>query len=80
MNNIQIWFLGFALGMLLILIVYKIVYYIGLSIFKLHGKKYNLKIIKCKRCRGYSYTFNFETTEYCCNCILLKISKEKENE
>ena len=68
--------LGFALGMILVLIAYKIIYHCFWYSFKLKGKKHNLKTIRCKTCRNYFYIFSFEKQKECSNCISLRLSKE----
>jgi len=63
---------GFSLGLITVLITYKIIYHIFWYNFKRIGKKYNLLTIRCKKCNNYFYIHKFETTKLCCNCICLE--------
>jgi len=69
---ISIFFIGFAIGMIFTYLIFQILYRVLLFQFKYKGKKHNLKIIKCKSCKTSFYAFDYETTIFCCNCILLK--------
>ena len=68
--------LGFTIGIITIYLIYHILFRIFWYCFKLKGKRHNLKVIKCKLCRNYFYSFDFETNSNCCNCILLNIDKK----
>lgn len=70
-------FIGIIIGIVYVLIGYRILYSVFWYNFKKIGKKYNLITIRCKKCKNYFYIFRFETTKLCCNCIALGIAKNE---
>lgn len=70
---IQFWIQGFCIGIITTFLIYFILFKIYWFKFKSKGKKYNLKVIKCKSCNNSFYAYDFETTKLCCNCICLEI-------
>jgi len=63
--------ISFTLGIISFYIIYLIAYKIFWYSFKLKGKRKGLQTKKCVDCHNRFYTMDFETTDTCCNCILL---------
>ncbi len=70
----MIFLLGFLSGIITITIIHLITYKIYYLLFKKIGKKLNLDINRCNKCKNYFYTYR-KSIKICYNCLLLQ--KEK---